>query len=81
MSAPRSSLLLRRALRALANVKADEARHLDVLAQLGDVRLDQLIDVHVRVADVRLLEEELRLDDLLDAACTGDTYTREYIIR
>merc|ERR1712118_249692 len=36
-------VLLRLLLGGLADVEADEARHLDVLAQLGDVPLDHLL--------------------------------------
>eukprot|EP00967_Tisochrysis_lutea_P081044 scaffold111622_cov33-Tisochrysis_lutea.AAC.3 len=52
----------------VANGKADEARNLNVLSQLGGVALDKLINGHARVADVGLLKEELGLDGLFDAA-------------
>ena len=52
-------------LRAAADREARKAGHLDVLAQLGGVALDELVDRHARVADVRLLEKQLGLDRLL----------------
>src|SRR5215203_7079744 len=55
-------------------LEADEAGDGDVLAELGDRRLDQLADGQLRVADRGLVEQadllveavQLTLDDLLD---------------
>lgn len=46
----------------VAEVEAHEARDLDVLAELGDVRLDELVNRHVGIADVRLLHQQLRIE-------------------
>merc|ERR1711871_1323364 len=62
------SLLLRVSCLPLAHVEADESRNLDVFAKLADVRLDQFVNRHVGVPNVRLRHKKLSLDHLVNTA-------------
>src|SRR5262245_45258832 len=55
-----------RPLEFLAQLEAREAAQRDVLAELGDRRLDALLDAHVGVLDECLLQEHALLVELLD---------------